>query len=67
MHAALLPLMVVTCVLLDLLDVDVKEGLFAGAKTILPRGVMRDLMLLEAHRLFVHLCQWQVPPGGAKI
>ena len=51
---------------LDLSDVDVKEGLVAGAKTILPRGAMGDLMVLEAHRLFMHPRQWRVPPGGPK-
>ena len=36
-----------------LLDVDVKEGLVARAKIVLPREVVMDLACLEARRLYV--------------
>ena len=51
--AAPLPSMVVTGMPLELSDVEVKEGLVAGAKRVLPREATRDLARLEARRLFV--------------
>lgn len=43
MRIALLSLMVVTSVPLELLDVDIKEGLFAMAKKILLKEAVREL------------------------
>ena len=64
LRAAPLPSMVVTGVPLELSDVEVKEGLVAGAKRVLPREAARDLARLEARRLFVRPRERRAPPGG---
>ena len=64
LRAAPLPLMVVTGMPLELSDVEVKEGLVAGAKRVLPREAARDLARLEACRLFVRPRERGAPPGG---
>ena len=64
MCATPLPSLVVTGVLLELLDVEVKEGLVAGLKRVLPEEAARDLARLEVRHLFVHPCKQHAPPGG---
>ena len=66
LRAAPLPSMVVTGVPLELSDVEVKEGLVAGAKRVLPREAARDLARLEARRLFMRPREWHAPRGGPK-
>ena len=63
MRAAPLQSMMVTGMPLELSDVEVKEGLVAGVKRVLPREAARDLARLEACRLFVR--PWE-RPGGPK-
>ena len=63
LHAAPLLLMVVTSTPLELSDVEVKEGLVAGVKRVLPREAARDLARLEVRRLFVHPRERGAPPG----
>ena len=53
-----LPSMVVTSMPLELSNVDVKEGLVAGAKRVLPREAMTTLACLEVCHLFACPCEW---------
>ena len=65
-RATPLPSMVVTSMSLELLDVEVKEGLVAGAKRVFPREAARNLAHLEVLLLFVCPHEGTCPRGGPK-
>lgn len=52
-----LPSMVVNGMLLELLNIDVKEGLVVGAKRVILSEATKDLPRLEVRRLFMHQCE----------